>query len=114
MGCDVRLAVSTSIFVQILVLVARMLLAKRMIAYSIQDFIRCVLVPLLCVSVVSCIIPLCIYMYFGEGLTRFLFSIGITVLSTITTVYFVGLEKEERQLLYNGIKKKLHSIHNDK
>ena len=104
MGWDVRLVVSATIFIQVCVLVARMLLAKRMIAYSIRDFAKHVLAPLITVSLTSCLVPLCITLYWNEGLSRCLFNIVFTILGTLATVYCFGLTKEERLLLRESIK----------
>lgn len=111
LGCDVRLVVSTTIFVQICVLVARILLAKRMITYSIREFARKVLTPLLYISMMSCIIPFCISHYWLESLSRCVFNIILTVLGTLVTICCFGLEREERKLLWNIIRNKilLHS-----
>lgn len=106
LGCDVRLVVSATILVQICVLVARMLLAKRMIPYSIRNFTISVLLPLLCVSVVSCIIPFFISSYWPMSLSRCVCNIILTVLGTLVAVCGLGLEREERRLLWENIRKR--------
>ena len=56
------------------------------------------------VLVASSLLPLfCISNLFQASLLRFLIFSGISVLSSITSIYLLGLEKAERAFLVNGI-----------
>lgn len=114
LGGNVLLVVSTTIFVQLCVLVARILLTKRMINYSICDFIKNVIFPILSVTIVSCIVPYSICMCYKEGLYRCLLNLVITVISTLVVIWSIGLKRAERQFVLQSIKVKIALLNNEK
>lgn len=95
--------VVVAILIQVFCLLARLLLMKRMIIYSIREFLCNVLVPLLVVTLLSGIVPCVISRIMTHGLSRFLCNVAATELVMVLIVYTLGLRQNERQLVRKTI-----------
>lgn len=73
---------------------------KKLMPFSIRQFMREVFVPCMTVSVVSFIIPLAVCYYMESGLLRFFINVPIAVSWTTVCCLVFGLSKNERQFFY--------------
>lgn len=95
--------VGIAILVQVVCLLARLLLMKNMIEYSICDFMRNVILPLFVVTIIASVMPYFICNIMTEGLPRFLCNLFATEFVLFGIIYFIGLRQNERQLILNYI-----------
>ena len=73
---------------------------KKLMQFSIRQFMREVFFPCMTVSVVSFIVPLAVCYYMENGLLRFFINVPVAVLwSTVCCLAF-GFSKNERQFFY--------------
>lgn len=87
---------------------------KKLMPFSIRQFIREVFIPCMTVSVVSFILPLVVCYYMESGLFRFIINVPIAVLWTTGCCFLFGLTKNERQFFYEKSKQLVSKIKNDK
>lgn len=83
---------------------------KKLMPFSIRQFIRNVVLPCLHVSIVSFIVPLAVCHYMERGLLRFFINVPIAVLWTGICCILFGLTKNERLFFWNKAKSLLSKI----
>ena len=91
-----------------ILMLLRLFLIKDLIHMKASMFVRKVYVPVLVVSVLSCIFPVLIFLPQEENLIRFISVFLVSFASTAVCVYFVGLEVNERSMIVKLINNKLH------
>lgn len=84
--------------------VVRLLYLKKIMPFSIHQFINEVFIPCILISIISFILPLMICYYMESGLLRFFINIPISILWTCTCCIILGLTKNERFFLLNKTK----------
>jgi O-antigen/teichoic acid export membrane protein len=77
--------------------IARLLIVKYLITYSLIQFIKRVIIPIFNVSILSLVIPLSFFFLIKESFFRLCLIICISILTTSTFIYKIGLNDEERQ-----------------
>lgn len=77
-------------------LVARMILLKGMIKLPIRKYFNEVLLRISFVSFFAALLPIIITTSMQENLSRLFFVTGVCVLCTFSSIYLLGLSKEER------------------
>lgn len=95
--------VGVAILIQAVCLLARLLLMKGMIAFSIREFLFRVLLPLLIVTFMSSIVPYIISRTMSTGLSRFLYNLIATEVVLVVIIYSLGLHQNERHFLHKAI-----------
>lgn len=105
LGFSPMSTVGVAILIQAVVLIARLLLMKGMIIYSIRDFLRNVLLPLLLVTFFSLVVPYVVSQTMPVGLSRFFCNLIASELVMIAIIYTLGLRQNERQLVCKSIVK---------
>ena len=83
--------------VTLIATVARLLILKRLVKYSIWRFCKMVLIPVFVISIVSAILPVIIYYFLEQNILRLFLVIGVSVISVGIISYCIGLNREERQ-----------------
>ena len=78
----------------------RLWMMKSLLDFSIKSFVREVVLPILLVTSVSVIIPICFVSVWKESLIRFCFSVVLSLLSAMMASYFLGLTTSERKTIY--------------
>lgn len=73
---------------------------KKLMPFSIRQFMGEVFIPCMTVSVVSFILPLVICYYMESGLLRFFINVPVAVLWTAVCCLVFGLSKNERHFFY--------------
>ena len=91
-----------------ILMLLRLFLIKDLIHMKASMFVRKVYVPVLVVSVLSCIVPILVFLPQEENLVRFISVFLVSFASTAACAYYAGLEGNERVMIVNLIKKKLH------
>ena len=89
---------------------ARILITKNLIGFSLISFLRNVLYRILLVTIVALIFPLCIFFLIDKSIISFLIVCFISVLSSCISIYFFGLTKNERLMIVSKITSLLYKI----
>lgn len=77
---------------------------KKLMPFSIRQFLRDVFIPCMIVSVVSFIVPLVVCHYMERGLLRFFINVPVSVLWTIVCCTLFGFTKNERAFFVDKAK----------
>lgn len=98
----------THLLYAILAQIIRVYLVRKLVHFSIFNYIKNVVIRIIAVALLSLILPLFCYFSMNISFIRFLI-VGITaVLSVIISTYFIGLEKTERNFIKTQIQNKLY------
>lgn len=81
--------------------VVRFIDMKKLMPFSIRQFMKEVFTPCMIVSVTSFILPLIICYYMESSLFRFFINVPISALWTLCCCLLFGLTQSERQFLYD-------------
>ena len=85
--------------------VARILLVKPLINLSIGAYIKQVVTPCASVTIIASIVPVLLAMYLSDGFLSLVLVSLISVISVIVSIYYLGLEKSEKEFLLSKLKK---------
>ena len=109
-GCSPEFVFIVAMLLSIFCLAARVYMLSKMINLSIRNFIKNVYSKILTTSVLSFIIAFSLAIYSGGGLNGLIMSCTVGLVLTITIIYYVGCNKQERKYIttaIKGIKKKI-------
>jgi hypothetical protein len=99
-----------TVFVQL----ARILFVKRLIAFSVLQYVRHVVVPTLIIFVIAPLLPLTLHIIYEGTYVRMFLTIIMSVISTTIVTYIFGLNKREKADYTEKVKRwfyiKLRSI----
>lgn len=84
-------------------LFARSYMMKKLIGVKIGKFIRQVVVKVVFVSIAACVFPIAVILLKDESFGRFVISILVSMSSCLISIYYLGLNKEERNFLLNKV-----------
>jgi O-antigen/teichoic acid export membrane protein len=87
----IRIAISFLSFVY------RIAYLKKAVALPLKQFLTDVPLNILMVIIISFSIPFFASYYFAAGITRFLATSGISILTAGSSIYFIGLKKNEKK-----------------
>ena len=91
------------IFIYLILIFVRIYLSKDLIHLDIRLFLKKVIMIILIVTITSLTIPFIIHTTTEQSIIRFL-SVGITsVISTACSVYFIGMDYNERKFISSKI-----------
>lgn len=89
---------------------AGIIILKRYINFSARKYLKEVHIKCLIVAVVSFIVPALTYRHFMEqSFVRLLFTLLLTTLFSLMTIWLIGIDKGDKNKLSSIIKKKLRS-----
>lgn len=92
-----------AIIANIIMLLVRLLIVKKLINISLKIFWQKTLVPIIVIAMLSTIFSFVIYRYFPDGIF-FVFSfILLSILSTCLFIYLFGVDKSEKVKIMNII-----------
>ena len=94
-----EVTVVVAIIVSQLCFVARLWFLRRMIDFPVKRFVTEVYCRVAVVTLLALIVPGICYMLMPEGYVRFFVLCGLSLLSSVATIYFVGCNHEERSLV---------------
>ncbi len=92
-----------SIVISICCLIARLVMLKGMIDISIRYFARNVMGNVLVVSILSSIIPYLVYRNLSPNIGRLIIVSIVSVVNTLSVIFFIGCSQKERKLVYSKI-----------
>lgn len=93
-----------SIIIAVLCLILRLVMLKRMVGISISQFLRDVVLKVLAVFTISLILPSIICQYCSASLLKTLAVCGVSVVSSLMSIYAVGCTAEERSFIKQKLK----------
>lgn len=92
-----------AIFISQCCLAARLILLRKMIGLNAKDYLKKVYFNVISVSLIAILIPSIIQPYLANDFIHFAYSCIICVISTTTTIYFIGCNRKERHLISQKI-----------
>lgn len=106
-GFPPQITMYISIVISGICLFLRLWMLRDMIGLSMKDYIIRVLIVVISVSIVAYLIPLFLLFQLEESLMRFII-IGFTgLITSIGTIYIIGLSKNERKFLIQIIQSRV-------
>jgi hypothetical protein len=96
-----------AIILAIMAFIARLLILRRLIDYSIWHFFKLVFFPILVISILSAILPAIICYSLVQNFFRLCVVIAVSVISISVLSYCIGLNREERQQIISFSKNKI-------
>ena len=106
-GAAPEVTVSVAVVISQLCLAARLLMLKGMVGLDMGRFLRKVYVNVLATSASAVILPLILAPFLPQGLSGFLLSVCLTLVSAILSILFVGCSRTERNEIIGAILKRL-------
>ncbi len=98
----------TMIIISIIKTIARLWLVKRLINFPIMKYCKNVLFVSVGIGLLSMVLPLLIKMQLPlEGIIHFIVISIISVISSISVIYFIGMTKSERTYVKKFISEKM-------
>ena len=107
LGCGPIIVFEISLIIAIVNIFLRLWIVKRLVNFPVLEYLKNVFFNCLFVTVLSAIIPLAVYQFVADDILSAFVVCLLAVLSTITTVYYVGLNKNERLFVSEFVTKKL-------
>ena len=98
-GCFPEVTVIVAIIVSQLCLVARLCLLRKMIGLPVRRFIVEVYYNVIVVTGISLVVPTICYVMISPGVVRFFTLCSLSVLSSATTIYWVGCNRDDRAMV---------------
>lgn len=105
MGMIPETVIIISIIISQFCLMARLILLKNMIGVCIKEYVKKVWINVILVGCMSAIIPLWLESITNESFYRFIWLTITSVIITIVIELYVGCNANERQFMYDRIKK---------
>ena len=93
------------LFIVIVNQIVCLIVLRKIFPYSLNDYIRRVLIPTVLVGLLSLIIPISCHIVMRESFARLLCVAGTTVISSFASIYFFGLNINERNQVNQFIKR---------
>ena len=106
LGYPPQTAMAVSVVISIVCYFARMLLLNRTIKLPVKEYLWSVTLKIVIVAAVSLLLPLFAYLSFSSGWQSFITVCTLSVVSTCSISYVIGLSKRERAFF----NKKIHDI----
>lgn len=91
------------VIITFLVLVARMFLLQNMVGLSVKMYVKQVFIPMLGTTIVAIWPSLFIVYALNESILRLIFSIIVGVLISIFSVLYIGMTKNERDVILSKV-----------
>lgn len=102
-GGSVYTVFYVSIVWGILSIYIRLFLLKRVLEFDILDYSKKVLLPVLCITIISVILPSIACCYFTKGVLNFFILSFICLINTSIPMISIGFTKNERKVLFSKI-----------
>lgn len=102
-GLSPNIVYYTAIIISCICLYLRLLFLKRMKALMPQVFIKGVILNIIPVSLAALILPLILHITISNTICRFIIVVTVSLISTISSIYFIGCNKEERKFIHRKI-----------
>ncbi|GAP67900.1 Na+driven multidrug efflux pump [Bacteroidales bacterium 6E] len=97
-----EITIIVSIIISMVALTIRLLILKRLIKLKIRAFIKDVLLVATKVASLALLVPVFLFIKLDDPQMRFFSIMPISVLSTFISIYFFGLSRVERNIVYRN------------
>lgn len=84
----------------------RIYLVKDQIEMKPSEYYKEALVPVLLTTLAAVIVPLLLFYLYPESIFRLILMIVVCIISSVASIYIVGLKNNEREFIINVIKSK--------
>lgn len=96
LGMFPEVTVIVAIVISQCCLIARLWFLKRLIDFPVMQFVKKVYLSVIGVTLLSLLLPAICYVLIPPGYVRFFVLCGVSVLSSVAVIYYVGCNAEER------------------
>lgn len=104
-GCAPNSVYFTSLGITAVNQIVCNIIVKKIFPYSLREYIKNVIIPCVIFIFTTLAIPYLVIKQFDESFIRLVITLIITVFTAILSAYFVVLNKNERNIILNFIKK---------
>lgn len=108
LGASAESTILVSVFVSLIGLFPRIHFNKKHFPITYKEFVRCVIIPTIIVSIVALILPFMASLFMTMSLLSLLCVILICSVSSSLSIFFLGCTKEERTYVISFIRKKIN------
>lgn len=106
---QIYLPMLIAIGIYVLVIIARLLIVKKLIPqFSVFRYFKNVVFLSVATSAVGVLLPLCIHYFMDEGWMRLILTSAASAVSMAVATYYLGMGKNMREKLKGLVLKKLH------
>ena len=110
MGASPEVTLYVGISLSIIALYARLKIISPLVNLSIMEYLNAVVLRIIPVVLVAFIPPIIVYLSLEENFIRLLLT-GITsIMSVLTTIYYIGLSKTEQLFMNRKVKQLISKI----
>lgn len=103
-GTAPQAAYCSYIVIKIMVLIARMFLLQNMVGLKVGMYIKEVILPITTTSIAAVISPVILYNCLDANIPRLILVGILSVISSVLSILYLGMTKNERNLVLNKIK----------
>ncbi len=103
LGYNPEITLYVAISFSFIALLSRIYMLRTMIQLSAKKYMRFVVFRIMNVAGYAIIIPLGLSFYFTNELLRLVITVPTSVIMTLISIYFIGINKEERVFVKNRI-----------
>ena len=96
LGYDAWVSFLVAIIISFLMVIARLLLVKKLVGLPIKEFLIQTIIPLSGMMIISFLFTFFIYKVFPTNLISVFIQIFLSVVVTIVSMYFIGLNRNQR------------------
>lgn len=82
----------------------RMVYVKKLLNFPLSRFTKDVYLPIIWCTLVALLVPFIAYWYIDPGLIRFVCILLVSLIWTSLTIYFLGLDSKERDLVISKVR----------
>jgi O-antigen/teichoic acid export membrane protein len=107
LGFQPQITMIVSIFISLTCLFLRLWMLSSMVGLSINKYFKDVIFVILMVSVIAYALPLISYYSMHEGIYRLVSICLISVISSLLSIYIIGLTHSERNFIRNFIHERI-------
>jgi O-antigen/teichoic acid export membrane protein len=112
LGMMAYLAMIVSIGTTIVMFVVRLAVVKRLVGFSVKQFLKETIIPAGIVSITSAILPVILCFILSDGILRLCIVFSVSIVLTCMCMYFWGINKWERERVQNMIMNKIRNHQN--
>ena len=84
--------------------IVMLIIIKPLIKLSLKEYSKEVFLKPIIVSIIASVLPVCLYLKLSDGVISAIVIITACVISVLASIYFLGLNKSEKQLVHSKLK----------
>lgn len=103
LGAPVETSYVIFLFIYNVLVWIRMYYIKKLLSMPITDFVKSVIIPILKVTPIAFLFPFAVWLMLDNAIVRFIVTIPVSILSTCISIYYLGLQSNEKTLISSKI-----------